>query len=202
VKHQNAAIVGASLASAGLLLALGAAASAAEETRAGQRSSGRVKSPLKGVNDEQWKAYLRALASPGHADRVSPKLALGTFFFTYPRLADLGYVRNVRRATLNGRSVWTGDFVPPLTLERFLREPDLQVEAMGKSARDYLPKVRVLFGKYVGQELEGKKATLSGLLAVAHRGGLKGLQGWVKSARDRVTYPNTTAAYNAANGIF
>lgn len=203
MKHKGALGLGAVAAGGGLLLLLGAAASAAEDPRQGQTpKKKRAASPLPGVTDEQWKAYLRALATPAHVDKVSPRLALGAFLFTYPRLGDLGYVKNVRRATLNGRPVWTGDFAPPLTLERFLAEPTLQVEAMGKSTRDYLPKVRVLFGKYLGQELEGRKATLSGLLAVAHRGGLKGLAGWVKNARDRQVYPNTTAAYLAANGIF
>jgi hypothetical protein len=199
MKHKGAIAVGAVAAGGGLILAIGVASAAEAPAR---RTPSRAHSPLKGVTDEQWKAYLRALASPAHADKVSGRLALGAFFFTYPRLGDLGYVRNVRKATLNGRQVWTGDFVPPLTVERFLQDPGLQLEAMGKSAQDYLPKVRVLFGKALGQEYEGAQATLSGLLAVAHRGGLKGLQSWLRNPKDRVMFPNTTAAYRAANGIF
>lgn len=205
-RHKGALALGAVAAGGGLLLALGTAASAHEAPRTGQRpKSNRAKSPLKGVTDEQWKAYLRALATPSHSGKVSAKLALGAFLFTYPRLADLGLVRNVRRATLNGRPVWTGDFVAPLTLERFLDSPTLQLEAMAKSAVDYAPKVRVLFDKYLGARFVGatnQPATLSGLLAIAHRGGLKGLASWVKNEGDRAKFPNTTAAYNAANGIF
>jgi len=161
-----------------------------------------VESPIPGVSDAQWKAYLRALSDPNHQKKVSARNSLGAFFFTYPRLEDLGLVRNVRKVDKNGKQVYTGDFVPPLTLAKFLAEAPLQVKAMELSAKDYLPKVKNVLGGYVGTQVEGQAVTLSGILAVAHRAGFKGAQSWFKDPRDRTKFPNTTAAYKAANGAF
>lgn len=215
MKHGNAIAVGAVAGGAALVVALASAHAAegsvvprgggsapphAQPQKKGAPSV--VKSPFHGVSDAQWRAYLKALGEPGHQRRVSGRLGLGAFLFGYPRLADLGLARNVRRVDNQGKQVWAGDFIPPLSLALFLDDPRVQLRVMAVSAQDHAPKIKALYGTYAGKEIEGQKATISGLLAVAHRAGLKGLGSWLKNPGDRQKYPNTTAAYKAANGIF
>jgi hypothetical protein len=47
-----------------------------------------------------------------------------------------------------------------------------------------------------------EEITLSGVLALAKQGGLKGAKSWLQNSEDREKFPNTTKAFLAANGIF
>lgn len=155
-------------------------------------------SPLAGVTREQWIQFMRTVGDPDNVNGISKTGHLGFFRFSYPRLADLGIVVAARR---DGKR-WTGDFAPPITGEQFLGDLGMQCRAFALSSGDFATHLREAHEQAVGADIEGQPATLSGLLAVLHRAGHKGFDKWVMDAEDRKRYPNTTAAYKAANGIF
>lgn len=64
------------------------------------------------------------------------------------------------------------------------------------------PRIQDKLGKYVGTSVEGEEITLSGLLGLVHRAGLRGAEQWLKHSEDRERFPNTTAAFRSTNGIF
>jgi len=99
--------------------------------------------------------------------------------------------------------VWTADLAPPPTLEAFLASSKLQYEAFVKSVLDYLPVLTSpRFAVFVGRVIDGKRITLSGLIAVAHAAGIDGLKSWLANPADREKYPNTTAAFIKSTEIF
>ena len=71
------------------------------------------------------------------------------------------------------------------------RSPKLHATVIGKK-----------HAAVIGQKIEDQDATLSGLLAVAKKAGLGGLASWVKSAKERSTFKDTTESYQQLNGIF
>lgn len=155
-------------------------------------------SPLAGVNKEQWIRFVQVMGDRSNANSSSPSGHLGFFRFSYPRLAELGLVVNARR----DKKVWQGAFIPPLTLEGFLGSFPLQHRAFALSSGDFATHLAEEHASSVGSDVDGVAATLSGLLAVLHRAGHRGFDSWISSAEDRKKYPNTTAAFKAANGIF
>lgn len=161
------------------------------------------KSPISGVTGAQWTKFMRAVGDKSNARNISSTGHLGFFRFSYPRLAEIGLVVRPHRAPgRDGKSVWTGDFVPPLTMAGFLKNVGLQCRAFALSSGDFATHIRESHARDLGKEIGGSRATLSGLLAVLHRAGHKGFDHWVVSKEDQKKYPNTTAAYKAANGIF
>ncbi len=64
------------------------------------------------------------------------------------------------------------------------------------------PKVKEKFGSYLGQTIQGRAVTLSGLCGVVNRAGMRGAESWLKNESDRVKYPATTHAFEATNGLF
>lgn len=76
---------------------------------------------------------------------------------------------------------------------RFLRSPAAQYRALVMSCEDYSP----LLKRSVTE-----KQTLSGLLGVAHRAGLRGARKWIKSDDDKAKHPFTTATFELVNGVF
>jgi hypothetical protein len=134
------------------------------------------------------------------SNKVSITGHYGVFHFSATRLRDLGIMTDVHKASSEGgKSIWVGTFIPPMTTEIFVNTMDIQLKALERSMFLYLAKVPK---GVIGREIEGRKATLSGLLAVAHRAGGKGLLSWLSDPKDRTRYPNTSKAYAAANGIF
>ncbi len=152
--------------------------------------------PLAGVDKEQWIRFVQVMGDRSNANSSSPSGHLGFFRFSYPRLAELGV--NARR----DKKVWQGTFIPPLTLEGFLGSFPLQHRAFALSSGDFATHIAEEHPNGVGADVDGTIATLSGLLAVLHRAGHRGFDKWLSSAEDRKRYPNTTAAFKAANGIF
>ncbi len=128
---------------------------------------------------------------------------VGYFFFSWTRLVALKLATNLRKEDIQGRKVWKADIVPPPTLDEFLASSKLQYEAFVKSILDYLPQLMApRFAVFIGKDLEGKRITLSGLLAVAHAAGIDGLKSWLANPNDRTKYPNTTAAFTKSTEIF
>lgn len=151
-------------------------------------------SPLAGVSNEAWTEFVRALGAPECASAVSDGGNLGLFLFSPARLETLGAMRNIKRERVSGRQVVTGEFVPPMTQAQFLEDTNLQYRAFARSCQDYAPRV----ARYV----DAPRLTLSGLLAVAHYAGVKGLRAWVGSREDRMFHPFTTASFERCNGFF
>lgn len=159
-------------------------------------SEGLVTSPLPTVPDASWTNFVRLMGSPECATGKTDKGYLGLFLFSPARLAHFGAVTNVRRE--NGKL--EGDFVPPLTEPDFLRSPALQYRAFARSCGEYAS--RLARWPAPLPEVDATRTTLSGLLAVAHRAGLKGLRRWLRSAEDRRLHPFTSAGFDLCNGLF
>ncbi len=157
-----------------------------------------LKSEILGVSDEGWTAFAKAMrtAQPG---AVSASNALGMFELKPRRLADLGLMRSIsstRSAT--GRMVWIGEFVAPLSQKKFLADPKLQYRAFAKSMSEYVRGLRNgTIPRPDGGHPEGM--TLSGVLAVLHRCGPKGLKNWNEADK---RFPDTVALFERANGAF
>jgi hypothetical protein len=126
---------------------------------------------------------------------------VGYFYFSWTRLVALKLATNLRK---EGKS-WAADIVPPPTLAEFLASSKLQYEAFVKSMLDYLPTLTSPRYQLIidsGTQINGKRVTLSGLLALAHAAGIDGLKSWLANPDDRAKHPNTTAVYMKSTGIF
>lgn len=124
---------------------------------------------------------------------------VGYFYFAWPRLVALKLATNLKK---KGKT-WKADFVEPPTLDEFLASSKLQYEAFVKSVLEYLPVLTSpSIQAFMGKVVNGKRVTLSGLIAVAHRAGLDGLRSWLSSPDDQLKYPNTTATFEKSTQIF
>ncbi len=155
-------------------------------------------SPIQAVSGEVWTEFALALKT-ATLGAISASNALGMFEFKMRRLKDLGLVDGLRNErSPNGRMVWVGEFVHPHTLRGFLSSPRLQYEVFAKSMVDYVSRLRD--GRI--ERPDGgfsRGTTLSGVLAILHRCGPRGLKVLVDpDAR----FSDTTALFGRANGIF
>ncbi|HVZ70922.1 MAG TPA: hypothetical protein VHJ20_00990 [Polyangia bacterium] len=158
------------------------------------------RSPIPEASDEQWARFVR-LMQTGQLAAVTPSGQLGLFQTRVKRLQDLGLARDVRRVPGEGAARWTATFKPPLTLARLLSDPLLQYRVFAASMRRYRGEILERHRDALGKEIEGKPATLSGLLAVAHHAG-PGLASWLTNPEDRRRFQKTTAAYGQTTGVF
>ncbi len=157
------------------------------------------KSPFKKVSDEKWTEFVNAMRTAELGD-VSDSNALGAFEMKMRRLGDLGLVKNLRcvRSPDTNRLIWEGDFVAPMTAKRFLSDPDAQYKAFSDSMRAYRKSIKngeVPWPQ--GGLVDG--TTFSGVLAILHRAGPKGIANF-SSPESR--FPETEELYKKANGIF
>lgn len=158
-------------------------------------------SPWPDVTGAQWARFVRALEvqEPG---QVTARGGLGAFLYDPRRLESLGLMTNLRAV----QGVRMGDFLPPLSREKFLDSRAVQVAVLARDLRRMRAEVEQAHGGQIGTAHEGRPATLSGLLALAHTAGpLRAVGSWLASADgegDKARYPNTTAAYLRATGIF
>ena len=157
-------------------------------------------SPLPDASDEQWARFVR-LMQAGDASAVTPSGQVGIFQTRLKRLQDLGLARDVRRVTGPNGAHWTATFRPPLTLARLLADPLLQYRIFVASMRRYRGEILGEHRGAIETQIEGKPATLSGLLAVAHHAG-PALASWLASAGDRKRFSKTTTAYVRTTGVF
>jgi hypothetical protein len=165
------------------------------------RSAASFAPPFSGVTGKAWNRYVRLMAV-AEPDTVSMGSQLGIFQIGYRRLADLGYVQNLRKGQKNGRTIWVGDFKPPLTLAAFLSDPGLQYEVFVQATKADRSAVLSRYRDAVGKTFVGKKATLSGLLATAYHAGLAGLGRWLSSNEERDRGRRTSAVYQRTTGLF
>lgn len=203
VPSSSPARQGAAAARAPVKLAAAAAAKAGSAPAGGAlhavRGDFTVPTELPGLaSDAAWTRFARAVqsASPG---AVSPSNALGMFEMKPRRLADLGLMATSSQVrTPSGRMVWVGDFVAPMTKDKFLRDSGAQYRAFADSMRAYVAGMKD--GSVPTPDGGRPKGmTLSGALAILHRCGPSGLKTWNDEEK---RFSDTVALYERANGIF
>jgi len=154
-------------------------------------------SPLPGVPMVRW-ARLVAVVARRPRD-YSQRGRWGCFGLDARRLADVGFMTSARKAVVDGAAgTWAGEWVPPMTSEKFLASVPAQHEAFARSMR----KMAAAAAPHVGRMVDGERASLSGLLAAGHLAGEEGLAGWVTDPRVRQKFGNTTKLFKEANSIF
>jgi hypothetical protein len=158
-------------------------------------------SPIPGVSSTAWQRFVD-LFKGKQISEISPSYQFGLFNIGFRRLADLGLASGVHRGLYQGKSVWFGHFVKPLSMERFLNDPALQYKVFCKDISDRYKLVTTKHQAMIGTPLEGVIITLSGLLAVAKLAGTAGLSSWLVDPLERKKFSQTTAAFIAANGVF
>jgi hypothetical protein len=157
-------------------------------------------SPIPEATDEQWEHFAR-LMQTGELSAVTPSGQVGLFQTRLKRLEDLGLASNVHRENHHGGATWTATIRPPLTMERLLADPLAQYRIFAASMTRYRAEILSHHRRAIGTDIDGKRATLSGLLAVAHHAG-PALASWLANSEDRRRFERTTAAYNATTGVF
>lgn len=155
-------------------------------------------SPLKGLPDKNWSKYVNRHKS-AKAGFISPGYQLGIFQTGMRLLEDFDYVRNTKKGDYKGRQVWLGEWVSPYSLQRFLSDAKLQYKVFSQQTKRDARAIIKRHKQYLlGPLVEGEKASLSGLLAVAKHAGLAGLRKWLEGDRKE----RTTRVYKRYNGIF
>jgi hypothetical protein len=191
------------LGSAGVVLAANLAPD--ELTPTPERS--KVNVPIATVTPEQWVSFVRLFVGP---NTVTKQYRYGVFGMTVRRLVDLGVMRNLRAIHQKGGPqrgepsiVWSAEWAPqdpPVSLKAFIGQPMWQYSLFAESMSRYAttPAVR----DCVGVTVDDTTATLSGVLAVSHRAGAKGLKSWLKKEKERADFAHTSDCYRRANGLF
>lgn len=156
-----------------------------------------LKSEIADVPDEAWTAFVREMKVADPA-AVSETGEMGMFAMKPRRLADLGLMHAVRSApSPNRKLAWVGEFVKPLTHKKFLASPKDQYDAFVKSMTKYA--VALTKGEVALPE-DGlpPDVTLSGALALLHRGGPRALVNFCDGER----FPATEELFMRTNGLF
>lgn len=196
------AAAAAVLESRGMRLTAEALRARAQGVAGGATTSGEsaapLRAPLAGVSDEAWMRFVRALAGP-RGDACTPGGRLGRFGMHLRRLEELRVVRNVRKGE-DGALV--AEWAPPLTQEVFLRDPRVQYRALVASMKGLRGALDSDGTRLSGRTVDGQPASLSGLLAVAHRLGMAGLGAWLESAAERQRQRIATELFRRTNGLF
>ena len=154
--------------------------------------------PLPGVPIMAWTRFISIMAI-APKETVTPRGRMGAFGLDARRLSDVGFMDKPKKATVGGETgVWVGEWKAPLTTKKFLESTPAQYEAFKRSMRIMAPKV----GAFIGRDIDGVPATLSGLLGVGHLAGEAGVESWVASPEVRRKFKSTTANFNKTNGVF
>jgi hypothetical protein len=158
-------------------------------------------SPVREVSDDKWTAYVKR-SRTARPSAVSGDNRMGCYAMTARELADAGWMLDAHKGEYNGRLCWLGTWAPERNEMAFLRSPSEQYDALAALSRIHAQVIERKHDDLIGREIEGKPASLSGLMGVCRRSGLGGLPGWAASAEQRKKFPETTAQYARLNGIF
>lgn len=151
-----------------------------------------------GVPLLSWERFVAVMAVAPR-NTVSSRGRMGAFGMDARRLADVGFMNRACKMTVGSETgVWVGEWKAPLSQEKFLENVPAQYEAFKRS----MVKLAPVVNKHVGKEVEGKKASLSGLLGVGHMAGEAGVESWVKDPLVRKRFAGTTDRFHKTNGIF
>lgn len=156
---------------------------------------------LDGVTDEQWTKYVKQ-SRTHRPNSVSDNFKLGVYQLSARDLADAEFMVSAKKVDEEGHSVWIGEWAPGYSLEDFLASSELQYEAFLALSRLHASRIAKKYSKVIGTTIESKSVTLSGLMAVAKKAGLGGLESWLKSAKERSKFRDTTERYLKFNGMF
>ena len=154
------------------------------------------------ANDAQWTQFVNANKAPGGPRSITPSFGIGWFAFGAKRLVDLGMMSHPRRGTYRGRSVWTGTWKPGLNINKFLADSLLQYRLFSQSMARYASMIMQRYRPYIGRTVDGRRITLSGLMAVARYAGPRGLSSWLQNPAIRRKFTKTTEAFARLNGLF
>lgn len=147
-------------------------------------------SPLEGVSNRAWEHFVKILeVQPSNI--ISASGGLGAYGMRPQRLIELGYAQKMPPTrTAKGRQVQNCEFVLPWTQKRFCTDAVVQFNAFSKSNLMYY---RALMS---GELKKPKDVSVSGALAILHRGGTGALRSWPH------LFTDTRALYERAKGIF
>jgi hypothetical protein len=154
--------------------------------------------PLPGIPLIRWERFITIMAVAPKR-QITPRGRMGMFGMDARRLADVNFMDKPRKVTMGSETgVWTGEWKSPLSQETFLASTPAQYEAFKRSMKQMAPKI----SGFVGRNIDGRPATLSGLLGVGHLAGESGVEGWVKDPTTRKRFKSTTENFLRTNGIF
>lgn len=159
-----------------------------------------IPSPWKDVSSPAWTRFCALIVGKNKPTSISPKGFFGLFQMSVRRLVDLGIMSNPKSKQVETFRVWSGDWVVPQ--EKFMTDPNLQYRMFGKSMDLYRNIISEKFKQVLGLNIEGKPATLSGLLALSHMASSEGMHKWLTDGTIRTKFTWATDAYNRTNGIF
>lgn len=149
------------------------------------------------VNRDDWLRFVKTFIV---AKPAFPDFRLGYFGITVRRLTDLGAMKDPKVMNINGRHLWAATWINPKSYQDFLANFDAQYELFCQSMSDYADNAELL--NYKGMTIDNKRATLSGLLAIAHRCGVDGAKQWFTNKDNRLKFLRTKDAFEKATGIF
>lgn len=169
-------------------------------------SGTKIPSPWKDVSDSAWTRFATAVAE-GHAvSEVNPRGFFGIFQLGVRRLCDLSVMssprsRNEKGADGQNIRIWEGTWL--ISKENFFSDAKLQYDLFAKSMELYRNVIAEKYKQVVGLEIfPGQKATLSGLLGIAHMAGSEGMHKWLTQSDIRQKFSWVTEAFKKTNGIF
>lgn len=149
-----------------------------------------IKSPLRGVSDSAWGRFVKAIEGPS-VKAVSESGGFGLYDIRPRRLVELGCATNLRYLyKQGGRSIQACDFKGPWTKDRFLADLATQYNVFRRSMELYHADLTS------GAIKKPDSVSLSGALAILHRGGKGALAAWPG------LFEHTRALYEAAQGAF
>jgi len=162
--------------------------------------------PWKDVTSSEWTRFCSVIANGHKAGDVNPKGFFGIFQIGVRRLVDLGVMSNPITRNVNddnGQSsrIWQGTWCKT-SEKKFLNDPQEQYRLFVKSMELYRGIISEKYTKVLNLDIDGKPATLSGLLALSHTAGSEGMYKWLTQGEIRNKFAWVTQAYHKANGIF
>lgn len=156
-----------------------------------------VHSPLAGVSAKAWTAFVRAMGTDA-PDARSAGGRLGIFGTHLRLLEQLGCVTSIRPAAGGGIEA---NWIRPRSEAAFLASAPVQYRVFARNAQMLRDALARRYGN-AGIDFGSHRASMSGLIAVAQRLGIAGLERWLASASERQRQRAATARFVATNGLF